>query len=96
MSSPWRNTQHLLTFLSHIAVTLWFILIVLIIPLFKVLEWVNREPHDTRTQQLALQRLDHMKRVGNYSEEFFAWMNYSLGSGGLLDREKVSSRVVFF
>lgn len=77
--STLRQTQTLLTFLTYLAVTAWFILIVFILPLVKVLEWVNREPHDTRMQQLALRRLDHMKRVGNYSDEFFAWMDVSLG-----------------
>jgi hypothetical protein len=77
-----RNTHTLLTFPSYVAITLWFILIVLIIPFFKVMEVVHRKPHDTRMQALALRRLEHMKRVGNYSEGFFVWME------GLLERAR--------
>lgn len=77
-----RNTHTLLIFLSYIAVTLWFILIVLIIPFFKTMETVHRVPHDTRMQTLALQRLQHMKRMGNYSEGFFVWMEGLLEGRG--------------
>jgi hypothetical protein len=77
-----RNTHTLLIFLSYMAVTFWFILIVLIIPFFKIMETVYREPHDTRMQTLALRRLEHMKRMGNYSEGFFVWMEGLLERGG--------------
>jgi hypothetical protein len=78
MSCLWRNTNSLFIFLTYTALILWFILLVFIIPFFKALEWLNREPHDTRMYQLALRRLDHMRRMGNYSEEFFVWMEGSL------------------
>jgi hypothetical protein len=74
LGSLLRNTHNLLLFLSYIAITLWFILLVLIIPSFKIMETVYREPHDTRMQTLALRRLEHMKRMGNYSEGFFVWV----------------------
>lgn len=77
-----RNTHALLLFLSYTAITLWFILMVLIIPFFKIMETVCRESHDTRMQTLALRRLEHMKRMGNYSEGFFVWME------GWLERDQ--------
>lgn len=82
MSTLFQNTHRLFRFLSYTAITFWFILIVFIIPLFQVLDWVYREPHDTRMHQLALRRLDHMRRVGNYSEEVLGWMDDVLGRGG--------------